>query len=319
MAISICSSVGANTGDIDCDIVRGNPLVLIPGSAEFDTNDTVDSTTFEAAFTAKINQAAGTSDKLFPFPVIQGVTDKTEAAKYGTLGYGLQVKLLRSKQGYEFDVLAGSALEKRLMAFDGKQVPFFILDDNTNYNLWGVQNSNVDFAGALYQVGVEPRGFGDGNSVKTTKITISIIDPRDFVENARVAPTSFAASDLKGLNDVTLAEAATHAANVHYIKMYVATAKLGNGEDVTAQFGSAIASASLWTAKTGTGYTTTLAITSVTYDSTNNRLVFTFDSTAYTALSTGATIKLIPDPVEDLFAADIVGIEPVFIILTKTA
>lgn len=318
MAVSLCSTVGQNTGGIDCDVVRGNPQVLIPGSAIFDSTDYASSTTFEAAFTAKIKQSTGTSDKLFPFPVIQGVTDKTEAAKYGTLGYGLQIKLLRSKQGYEFDVLAGTALEKRLMAFDSKIIPFFILDDNTNYNMWGVQASNGDFSGAKYLVGVEPRGWGDAQNPKTTKITLSIVDSRDWVENAAVAPTSFSSTDLEGLNDVVLIEAAAHAANVHYIKTYVPTAQLGNGLDVTDQYGTELANAALWSAFTGVGYTTPLAITSVTYDATNKRLVFTFDSTAYTALSSGATIKLVADDVPTLDAADVTGVEVGFIILTKT-
>jgi hypothetical protein len=108
----------------------------------------------------------------FPFPVIQGVNDKTEAAKYGTLGYGLQVKLMRSKPGYEFDVIAGSALEKRMMAFDGSIVPFFVLDDNVNYNMWGVQDSSGNFKGAKYLVGIEPRGWGDAQNAKVTKSDI---------------------------------------------------------------------------------------------------------------------------------------------------
>lgn len=319
MAISLCSTVGQNTGGIDCDVNRGNPQVLIPGSASFAPADTVDSTTFEAAFRAKIKQSNGTADKLFPFPVIQGVTDQTEAATFGTLGYGLRVKLRRAKQGYEFDVLAGSALEKRMMAFDGKQVPFFILDDNVNYNMWGVQDGDGNFEGAMYLVGVEPRGWGDGQNAKTTKVTLSIVDARDWIENAAIAPTSFSANDLKGLNDVILVEAAAHASNVHYIKMYVPTAQLGNGLDITEQYGDDIADTALWGAFTGAGYATPLTITSVVYDATNKRLVFTFDSTAYTALAADATIKLVPDDVPTLDAADVTGIEPQFIILTKTA
>lgn len=317
MSISLCSQTGANTGGIDCDVTRGIPQVIIAGSKQFASSDYVDSDTFEAAFTAAIKQAAGTATKLFPFPVIQGNTAKTEAAKYATLGYGTQIKLLRSKPGYEFDVLAGSSLEKKLIAFDGKQVPLFILDDQSN--IWGVQDADGKFSGATYMVGVEPREFGDAQNAKTTKITISLVDSRDFIEYAAFMNTSFAASDLKGLNDVKLVEPAAHASNVHYIKTYVPTTQLGNGLDITEDLGANLASTSLWTAKTGTGYTVTLSITSITYDSTNKRLVFTFDSTAYTALATDATIKLIPDAVPDLDAADVTGVEIAFVILKKTA
>jgi hypothetical protein len=293
------------------------PQVIVVGSKVFSAANYVDSDTFEAAFTAAIKQAAGTASKLFPFPVIQGNTPKTEAAKYATLGYGTQIKLLRSKPGYEFDVLAGSTLEKALIAFDGKQVPLFILDDQSN--MWGVQDAAGNFSGATYMIGVEPRDYGDAQNAKTTKITISIVDSRDFIEYAAFMNTSFASSDLKGLNDVKLVEPAAHAANVHYIKTYVKTTQLGNGVDITSDIGTNLASGSLWTAFTGATYGTSLTITSVTYDSTNKRLVFTFDSTAYTALSVGATIKLVPAAVPVLDAADVTGVEIALVILTKTA
>jgi hypothetical protein len=315
MSISICGSVAQNTGGIDCDVVKENPLVLVAGSASFASADYVDSTTFEEAFTGKIKHSNGALSKLFPFPVIQGVTDRTEAAKYGTLGYGTQIKLLRSKPGYEFDVLAGSALEKKLIAWDGKQVPFFILDSASN--MWGVQATNGDFSGAIYQVGVEPKGWGDAQNVKTTKITLSLVDARDWVENAAFMTTSFGALDLKGLNDVVLYEPAAHASNVHYIKAYVPTAQLGKGLDITEEFGSALFTASLWSAFTGATFATPLTITSVSYDATNKRGVFTFDTTAYGALGSGAKIKLVSDSVPDLDAADVTGIEIQFIILTK--
>lgn len=312
--VSLCSQTGANTGGIDCDVTRGIPQVIIAGSKVFASADYVDSDTFEAAFTAAINQAAGSASKLFPFPVIQGNTSKTEAAKYATLGYGTQIKLLRSKPGYEFDVLAGSSLEKKLIAFDGKQVPLFILDDQSN--VWGVQDADGNFSGATFMVGVEPREFGDSQNAKTTKITISLLDSRDFIEYAAFMNTSFAASDLKGLNDVKLVEPAAHASNVHYIKTYVPTTQLGNGLDITSDIGTALAAAA-WTAFTGTGYVTPLTITSKTYDSTNKRIVFTFDSTTYTALSAGAKIKLVPSDVPTLNAANVTGIEIAFVILTK--
>lgn len=315
MSVSLCSQTGANTGGIDCDVTRDIPQVIIAGSKSFATADYVDSDTFESAFVAAIKQSAGATNKLFPFPVIQGNTSKTEAAKYATLGYGTQIKLLRSKPGYEFDVLAGSSLEKKLIAFDGKQVPLFILDGQSN--VWGVQDADGNFSGATYMVGIEPREFGDAQNAKTTKITISLVDSRDFIEYAAFMNTSFAATDLKGLNDVKLVEPIAHAANVHYIKTYVPTTQLGNGLDITEDVGANLASAPLWSAKTGTTFTTPLTITSVTYDSTNKRLVFTFDSSAYTALSAGAKIKLIPADVPTLDAADVTYVEPAFVILTK--
>lgn len=316
---SICSSIGANTGAIDCDPTRGLPVQIIAGSASFAPSDYATNATFEAAFQSKLKQATGSSDKLFPFPVIQGNTDKTTAAKMATLGYGLQLKLLRSKAGYEFDVLAGSSLEKKLIAFDGLIVPCFIMDDKSK--IWGILDSDKNFKAAKYLVGVEPKGFEDGNSAKTTKISLSIIDSRDFVENAEFAGTSFNASDIVGLNDVLLYEAVASTTNVKSIGLKISTSNILSFLNVadTTEFQALLASSTLWTAKTGASFATALAITSVAYDATNKCWTVTFDSTAYNALATGAQIELALVDAPTLDAADVTGIEGTPLILTKAA
>lgn len=314
MALSLCASIGANTGIIDCDLTRGNPVKLAAGSATFDSDDYADQTTMDAAILSKLILANGDSQKLYPFPVIQGNTDQTEAAKYGNLGYGLKVKLLRSKPGYEFDVLAGSALEKKLIAWDGQIVPFYILDDKSQWA--GVKDSNGIFKGANYLVGVEPRGYGDAQNPKTTKITISIVDTADFTENAYFHVTALSSSNIVGLKDVVLSEPQAHASNVYKIKMKIPTSKLNGDLDIWDDYGSAIA-ALTFTAGTGTNYGTALTITSVAADNTLKALTVTFDSTAFTALASGAKIKLTPPTPAVLDAADVTGIELGSIILTK--
>lgn len=314
---SICGQVGANTGGIDCDVTRGLPVQLIPGGASFAPSDYATNASFEAAMISKFKKASGSSDKLFPFPVIQGNTAKTTAAKYGTLGYGLEIKLLRSKQGYEFDVLAGSQLEKKLIKFDGQIVPILIFDDRSN--VWGVVDSDLNFKGAKYLIGVEPKDFEDAQNAKTTKISISIIDSRDFTENAKYASTTFNSADLVGLNDATLFETTTHAANVWKIGAKILNSSINSFLNVhdTTGYAAALASGALWVAKTGATFATALTITSVADDATNGGWTVTFDSTAYTALSAGAKIKLsLVDP-ETLDAADVTGIESVPILLTK--
>lgn len=314
MSTSLCGSIGGNVGQIDCDLTRGNPIKLIPGGASFSSTDYADQTTMDAAILSKLILATGNSSKLFPFPVIQGTTDKTEAAKYGTLGYGLQVKLLRSKNGYEFDVLAGSSLEKKLILWDGQIVPFFILDDKSQ--IAGVKDSNGNFKGANYLVGVEPRGYGDAQNAKTTKITISIVDAADFVENNFFYITALASSNIVGLKDVILSEPQAHSSNVYKIKMKIPTTKLNGDLDIFDDFGSAIA-ALTFTAGTGTNYGTSLTITSVAVDNTLKALTVTFDSTMFSALSSGTKIKLTPPTPATLDNADVTGIELFPIILTK--
>jgi hypothetical protein len=234
----------------------------------------------------------------------------------GTLGYGLQIKLLRSKAGYEFDVLAGSALEKKLIAFDGLIVPLFILDDKSK--MWGVLDSAKNFKGAKYLVGVEPKGFEDGTNTKTTKISISIIDSRDFIENAEFAGTSFNASDIVGLNDVTLT-AISNVSNVWKIGATIPTSNILSALNLASTYTTELAVSSLWVAGTGTNFATPLAITSVAYDATLKAWTITFDSTAYTALAVPSNIQLSLADSVTLNTADVTGIEGSPVILVKSA
>lgn len=314
MAFSICGQVGANTGGIDCDVTKGLPVQLVVGSASFASADYVDTATFEAAFLANLILASGSAEKLFPFPVIQGNTAATTAAKTATLGYGLEIKLLASKQGYEFDVLAGSTLEKKLLAFDGQQVPVFILDKAKN--MWGIL-SGTSFVAPKYIMSVEPKDFEDGNAVKTTKVKISIVDGADFSSNAAYMPTTFTPSDLEGLNDAIVFQTAANTTNVYKIGLKIPTASLTTSINVHDSYAAELASASLWSAKTGATFATTLTITSVVTDTVNGGWTITFDSAAYTALSSGAKIKLTLVSPTALAAADVLGIEATPLVITK--
>jgi hypothetical protein len=314
MATSLCGSAGyKNTGAIACDIERGVPVMMIVGGGTFSTGDYADSTTMDAAIISKLKLSQGNSQKLYPFPVIQGNTDKTEAAKFATLGYGLQIKTVRSKPGYEFDVLAGSTLEKKLMSFDGKNVPVLILDDKKQ--MWGKKDGAANFLGAEYQVSVEPRGFGDAQNAKSTKISISIVDSQDFTENAYAYVTGLGTSSLTGLKDVTMSKL-SNATNVHKIQLKIETAMLGNDLNIYDDYAAAIA-ALTFTAFTGATFSTSLTITSVAVDAALKALTVTFDSTAYTALSAGAKIKLVPPTSTVLDTASVTGIEISDLIITK--
>jgi hypothetical protein len=85
--INLCGSVGANSGQIACDIKRGSAKMLIIGGYAFSAADFATAAAFEAAMIAKTKLATGDSEKLYPFPEILGATYNTEADKEGTTGY----------------------------------------------------------------------------------------------------------------------------------------------------------------------------------------------------------------------------------------
>jgi hypothetical protein len=315
MSLSLTGALNVNTGAIDGDYIKGNPVLLIFGGASFSSSDYATDDTFLAALSAKTKLARGSSDKLFPLPIIQETADKTVAAKEGTYGYGLQVKLQRSRPSYEFSVLAGSTLEKQLIKFDKQTVQCLVLDDENVFG--GVKDSDGNFSGARWLCSVEPRSYGDANALKATKITISMIDSRDNVENFFGVPFSGSTTDLKGLNDVTLSQNGANTSNVIHIKAVAETAVAGRVVNLAEKYGATLASASLWVLKTGAGFTTPLTTTSVALNSAGDGYDITADSTAFTALASGAKILVNLAAPSVLDAADITDVEGVAEVITK--
>lgn len=313
---SLCGSVGANTGAVKCDRRRGIPKKITIGSKTFDSDDYASASTFDAAYLAALKLATGDADKLYPFPEITGVTDSTEANKESTLGaFGPKITLIEGRPAYVFDVIAGTALEKELRKFNNQQVPVFIHDDASA--IWGMLTSAGVFQGTDVLVHTTPHKFGDGQNGQTTKVSLSFINSGDLYDSAAFIETSLSLSDFVGLLDVTLAEYAAHASNVYKIKGYVKTASPGTTLNLYDQFSTELANTALWTAFTGASFTTALAMTSMAINSGNKGWDITFDSTAHTALSTGAKIKInLADPTT-LDAADVTGIEGVAVIATK--
>lgn len=312
--ISFAGNLSVNTGTIAADYMKGNPQMLFIGGS-FQPSDYATAAAFQTAIISKIKLPRGNAGKIYPIPAIQGNTDKTTAAKFGTLGYGLPVKLMRSRAAYELDLEAGSTLEKQMIQLDNKQLPVIILDDSDVFG--GVKDVNGVFSGATFLVSVEPRGYGDANSPKTTKVTLSLINPKDFVENFFGVSAVIPTTSMAGLNDVTLEEISAHTTNVYHIKPTVYGAVSGQSQNLAALYGATLASSSLWAAKTGTGFTTTLAITSVALDANGDGYDITLDTTAYSALSAGASIQInLADPAT-LDAANVTEVEGTPIVVTK--
>jgi hypothetical protein len=314
MSLSLCGSIDLNTGAIACDQRRGRPLLLVFGAATLQTTDYADTATSDAFFLAKVKLARLSANKLYPFPVIQGMTDKTEAAKYGSLGYGLQLKLLRSRAGYEFDMIPGTAQEKQMIKLDGQTIPVRIYDSNKI--IWGSANTAGVASGINVLVGVEPGGFEDSQNPKTTKVTISFIDGADGCENLFGIPTALLTSDFKGLNDVTLTEKSAHATNVYHIKGEIKSAIAGRTVNLASNFGSTLASSSMWVATvvaTGVPHT----ITSVAVNSAGDGYDITLDTTQFGALSAGDKIDINLAAPSVLDAAGVTEVEGIKVRVTK--
>lgn len=323
MALNSCSTTGGNTGGSGCQGRRETPDLLVIGGKEFTSSEYADSDTLQAALIAATKLSEGNASKLFAFPVVNKVTPNTEADTTGSLPLGSPVRLRKGRPSYTFTMQDISQQQYvNLLKFDNKVVPVFTKDDASQF--WGYRaaavantlNTNV-FKGERARISVSGNGFKDSENVETgqTVITVSYLSIDDFEKRAAyIELPDFSSGDVAGLVDVELVEPAAHVSNVHSLVPYIKVPELSGDLDIGSDYGTALA-ALTWTAFTGATYDTSLTITSVAY--TSGKLVFTFDSTAYTALGSGAKIKLVPPTVAVMDAADVTGIEIGYIILTK--
>jgi hypothetical protein len=213
---------------------------------------------------------------------------------------------------------------ENLLRFDNKTVPVFTIDDGNQ--VWGYRakaasntlNTNV-FKGERAKITISGNGFTDSANVETGQcfVTVSYLSIDDFEKRATYMELpDFSSGDVAGLVDVMLFEPQAHASNVHKVGMRIVVPELAGDLNPFDEHGAAIA-AMTWTAFTGATYATSLVITSVAVDNTLKCFTVTFDSTAYTALASGAKIKLVPPTAAVLDAGDVTGLEIGYIILTK--
>jgi hypothetical protein len=324
MATDLCSAVGGNPGGPNCDTKRGRPKKPVVGSKAFSSSEYADADTLQAAIVAACKLDNGNTSKLYPFPEVKEVSITTPASSSGNLAFGSVKRLVKGIPSYEYLVEVGWAEYQKLLAFDNKIVPVFTLDDAGNF--WGYRAAAAQFTpntknytGELARINVEGSGFENGTEATAgvAKITVSYISVDDFEKRGTYMNLpNLASGDLVGLKDVLLSEPSAHSTNVYKIKATIPLPKLAGDLNIYDEFGAILAAAT-WTAFTGTTYTTSLAITSIAVDATLKALTVTFDSTAFTALTGGAKIKLVPPSVATLDAAGATGIEIGYIIVTK--
>jgi hypothetical protein len=324
MATDFCATGSGNTGKIGCDKKRGTPRMFAIGGKSFSSSEYADPDTLKAAILASINLSNGNSSKLFPFPEILEVAVTTEGKTTGSLALGPIRRLRKGRPGYTFSCEIGHYQFQQLLAWDNTEVRVFTFDDKNlmwSYRAAAAANTpNTNpLKGELALLTIEGNGFEDGANAATGVciIDLSFRSVDDFEKRSVYAELpDLSIGDMEGLKDVMLSEPQAHASNVHKIKMTIPVPKVGGDMNIYSDYGSTIAGLT-WTAGTGTNYGTALTITSVAVDSTLECLSVTFDSTAYTALASGAKIKLTPPNVAALVAANILNIEIGTIILTK--
>jgi hypothetical protein len=315
MSFSLCSTTTENTGSILCDVSRGvlNRLFIFNGSiAAADYGDSDDLLAKMVEY-SKLSKTA--TNKIFPLPEAQEIADSSEANKEGSLGLGFKTILLEGKPAYTVKAFAGSTLVKAMRRFNNQTVRLLEYDENGR--LWGTV-SGTDFVGFQAKIFVTGGKIATGQNVEegVATITVSFLSTSEYFDAAYYKEITGSIDDVAGLQPVELSEFSS-ASNVSKIAITVPTSEIGGSINVYDTFSSELAVGSLWNARTGTNYATTLTITGVAVDATNSVWSVTFDSTAFTALGSGDTIKVYLDSPDLLDAADVTGIEGDYCIITK--
>lgn len=258
---------------------------------------------FQSVYEAAVILPEGDPNKLYPFPLIEGVENTTEANTVGTLGLGYQEVLREGKPAYQFNLVVGQCQYQALRKFNGYTGKAYVYDSLKS--LWGYEMNNGDMSGySVASFWVSGNDFSNGTDPVNALITVVFADPEQYHDYSSFISIDFNIKDVKGLQDVTLSQAAAPAANVYKIAVQTVCDKT----NVYTAYSTQLASATLWNAKVkATG--ATLAITTVTGDAALEAYTVTFDSTAFTALPSGAEIELGLDAPPALAAGNVFGIE----------
>lgn len=308
MALSLCSSSVANTGELACDKSRGVLKKLFIFNGAIASGDYADEETLFDTLVANSKLSKDDTDKLFVIPEAQEIADSSEANTEASLGLGFKAVLREGRPAYTVKIFAGADLLKRLRRFNNQTVRVLELD--ANGTLWGVK-SGTDFKGFQAKLFFTGNKLADGQNLTegVVTFTMSILSTSEYFDNPVWASLSdYNVEDIVPLIDVRMAYL-SNSTNVHKITMKIADSNLVDDYNIGPDFGTAIATLDAnFSALSGAGTpSTSLAITSVAYDSALQALTVTYDNTAY-GTATG-NIKLIPPTPAQLDGAGATGIE----------
>lgn len=136
---------------------------------------------------------------IFPIKTFVGMEDKTTDAVYGTTGYGTKEKQNDEVPAYDFHVMCGVGLAKRLKTFDGKQMRVIILTKQKLVH--GTTPPIGVLAGYFANVSVSLTRFANGTDPRVIKVGVEYIDSNEQVETATITP-DFDPFNINGLLDV---------------------------------------------------------------------------------------------------------------------
>lgn len=322
MPYSLCGTSVDNLGEQACDKSRGVIKKIFIFNGAIDAADFVSSDAFLAKMIANSKLPKSHANKVFVLNEIQDIADNSEADKEGTLNQGFKATLVEGKPGYKIKTFAGSDLTKRIRTFNNQNLR--IVEYDANGVFWVLPKNSKAY-------GFQAKIFSKGNKAATgqnveegiVETTVGFLSTTEYFDSAKwvETPTGGNVEDIVPLLDVSMTYV-SKASNVYKIKLEVPGSSLTGAyniydSDAGTTVTAVAALAASFSAGTGTNYGTSLAITSIGVDASLKTLTVTFDSTAFTALSSGAAIKLTPPTPAQLDGGNVSETELLPVIVTK--
>ncbi len=304
MALSLCSTVSANTGELACDVSRGIAKKFLIFNGTINQSDLISDQAVFNKLVANSLLSKNSSEKVFVLNEVQEIARSSEQNTEGSLQLGYKAVIKEGRPAYTAKIFGGADLLKRLRKFNGSTVR--ILEIDANQKLWAYKSGND-------ARGFQAKLFFTGNQLATGQnveggiidVSISIISISEYIDNALYADFgNFNIEDITALMDVPL-KFVSNVANVHKISIKIPNTTLVSDYNIFDDYGTAIEGlAANFSAKIGA---TTMAITSITGDAALKLLTVTYDSAVYTA-GAGTIVLTGPTPTQ-LDAADVTGVE----------
>lgn len=311
MAYSLCGASTSNLGEQGCDKSRGvynRPLIFNGTIAESDYASQ-DAFFNKLVANAKLSKTA--ANKVFPLSEIQDIVNNSEANTEGTLGLGLKVILREGKPVYTIKYKAGSDLLKRIRTFNNQTIRIIEYDANGTFWMTKSGTNAIGFQANIFTTGNQmANGSELTEGIVTT--TISVLSTSEYIDNAYWMESTGNINDIAPLLDVNI-KYVSNATNVWQYKFEIPGSNIIGAYNIYDESGAALAALASDFSATGNG--ASLAITSMAVNASLKTIAVTYDSIAFTALSTGVPVILIPPTITELNAGDVTGVE----ILTPAA
>lgn len=298
-----------NSGLPLCDVIRKAPkaLLLMDSGVEFTPADRASVATLTAAIKTKTRAARG--GRVYPILSLSGFTDTSKASTKASIG-NLSIQEITMQEGvpsFTFEQYKGDLFQKQLSKAEGGNLKLMIIDAGNV--LYGTETSSGNLTGftmAEFKAELAKFATASNPAVYPFSITLdSIVEYRDNLMIVQLDSTIFNISGIVDANLNSTDNPPVQVANV----IKIAPTGTG-GKNIGVLYPTALANAAAWVAtddQTGANVT----VTSVTWDSVNNRFNVTLDSTAYAALTSGQSISVTLANSAALLALGVDGFESI--------